>query len=62
MTIKEKVTRVRKVPKVKKSLRLSVDMLAVLEKKAKKSGKPFSEMVRRAVVAQYIKPTRTKDK
>jgi len=52
----------KKVPKVKKSIRLSTDMLELIEKKSKKSGKPFSEMIRRAVIAQYVKPTRTKAK
>ncbi len=35
--------------RVKKSVRFDKDMLVLIEKKVKRSGKPFSEIVRRAV-------------
>jgi len=52
----------KKEPKIVKSIRLSDEMIKLVQKRSKQNGKPFSETIRRAILAQYVKPTRTKDK
>jgi len=52
----------KKEPKIVKAVRLSKDMISLIEKKSIKSGKPFSEVIRRAVKKDLVKPKRAKDK
>ncbi len=52
----------KKGPKIVKAVRLSKDMIKLVEKKSTKSGKPFSEVIRRAIKKDLVKPKRAKDR
>lgn len=50
----------RKEPKIVKGVRLSKDMIELIEKKSMKSGKPFSEVIRLAIKKDLGKRKRAK--
>jgi len=52
----------KKEPKITKGVRLSKDMIELIEKKSMKSGKPFSEVVRRAIIKDLGKHKKAKEK
>jgi len=52
----------KKEPKIVKAVRLSKDMIELIEKKSMKSGTHFSEVIRRAVKKDLGKSKRAKDK
>ncbi len=52
----------KKGPKIVKAVRLSKGMIELVEKKSIKSGKPFSEVIRRAIKKDLVKPKRAKDR
>jgi len=52
----------KKEPKIVKAVRLSKDMIELIEKKSKKSGKPFSEVIRRAIAQRLDKRKKAKAK
>jgi len=47
---------------IRKTVRFDTDMISLIEKKSTKSGKPFSEVIRRAIKKDLVKPKRAKDK
>ncbi len=52
----------KKGPKIVKAVRLSKDMIELVEKKSTKSGRPFSEVIRRAITKDLVRPKKAKDK
>jgi len=52
----------QKERRVKKSVRFDKDMLIIVEKKVKRSGKPFSEVIRRAVTKGLKRSEKAKEK
>jgi len=52
----------KKEPKIVKGVRLSKDMIELIEKKSMKSGKPFSEVIRLAIKKDLGKRKRAKAK
>jgi len=45
----------KKKLKVRKTVRFDIDMVALIKKESKQSGKPFSEVIRRAVKKDLVK-------
>jgi len=56
------MTITKKVSKVKKSVRLSPATVTLIEKESKKSGKRFSETMRRAVTKGLERSVKAKNK
>ncbi len=52
----------KKEPKIVKGVRLSKDMIELIEKKSTESGKLFSEVVRRAIAKELGKCKKAKEK
>ena len=52
----------KELKKVRKTVRFDTDMVTLIKKKSKQSGKPFSEVIRRAVKKDLVKPKRAKDR
>jgi len=52
----------KKELKVRKTVRFDVDMVALIKKESKQSGKPFSEVIRRAITKDLVRSKRAKDK
>jgi len=48
--------------RVKKSVRFDADTLVLIEKKAKRSGKPFSEVIRRILAKGLERSVKAKEK
>jgi len=52
----------KKEPKIVKGVRLSKDMIELIEEKSVKSGKAFSEIVRRAIAKGLERCVKAKEK
>jgi len=52
----------RKELKIRKTVRFDTDMVTLIKKESKQSGKPFSEVIRRSVRTHLGKLKRAKNK
>jgi len=52
----------KKELKVRKTVRFDTDMVTLIKKESEQSGKPFSEVIRRAVKKDLGKSKKAKDK
>ncbi len=52
----------KKELKVRKTVRFDTDMVTLIKKESKQSGKPFSEVIRRSVKKDLVRPKKAKDK
>jgi len=52
----------KELKKVRKTVRFDTDMVTLIEKESKQSGKPFSEVIRRAVTKGLERSAKAKAK
>ncbi len=52
----------KKKLEVRKTVRFNTDMVALIKKESKQSGKPISEVIRRSVRKDLVKLKKAKDK